>query len=747
MKRKITDNKAEVLRVESSSIPQILKESPHWVLWKAVPDGGDRFKKPPICVDGEPASIKDSGTWETYETIWEAYTRQCRSTSRGGIVAGIGYVLNGGIEGAQGKTLIGLDLDHCINEVGELDERATRIVDRFRGRAYIERSPSGTGVRIFGWSRTELSGKRDGIEVYSRNRYLTVTGQTLPGSESTEWDDCTEDFRWVWKTFTTAEKGMDYEEVTQQPIPVPYEPGKAYAALQYIDPDEDYDQWLTVLMALHQTGWDEAITLAMEWSRGGEKWNSGAFHRKWRSFSRGHKQPVGIGTLYQIGRERGWTGEWDDSERGRYWKEKENPLTEVRILGGERPTPEEVPLPEGLVKTIRDWAARRAYLIQPVFDLGVGLLGTALLTANRYVIGAYNTPLQPYLLFSVPSGGGKEHLRRCLVDLSFEAGMEGSVLSGSQSWHALFDQLAGDGTHTCCFLMDEFGSYLTSSRRGSQENSIIAHLTSLYGLGSGRFSGIAARKSPIPPIDRPFLLFGGSSQPDMMKDGVDHELMQNGLMSRLLYLPGSATIKRNPLMNPQAPVPVVDYFLGVKDLVNVDCSVAILRRIEAYLDESHQKASGSQGVIRSVYARRTQQALIVSGLLAVGRDAKRPIITDECWNYGVWMAEQSIQGWEDLLLDDDLGGTGTPRGSESNKARQAIMRCLGMPVDQKNRLVKTEGDLEAVSLGLTPYRVLSRVVTQRASRRFFEEELEALIQEGTLVAVSRGKSTAYRLAG
>ena len=52
--------------------------------------------------------------------------------------------------------------------------------------SYTEVSPSGTGLRIF--AQGGLSGKgrkRGDIELYSQGRFLTVTGDHLPGTPTT----------------------------------------------------------------------------------------------------------------------------------------------------------------------------------------------------------------------------------------------------------------------------------------------------------------------------------------------------------------------------------------------------------------------------------------------------------------------------------------------------------------------------------------------------------------------------------
>ena len=73
-------------------------------------------------------------------------------------------------------------------------------------------------------------------------------------------------------------------------------------ALDAIDPDCDYSEWLAIGMALQSLG-DEYLTLWDSWSAGGSKYQSGVCERKWRGFRSG---TVSIGSLFHIAKEHGF---------------------------------------------------------------------------------------------------------------------------------------------------------------------------------------------------------------------------------------------------------------------------------------------------------------------------------------------------------------------------------------------------------------------------------------------------------
>lgn len=78
-----------------------------------------------------------------------------------------------GLGFALGDGVACIDLDHCLVD-GVLADWAAPVVDACRG-TYMEISPSGDGLHIFGFAHVGKGRKRGGLEVYDRGRYMTVT--------------------------------------------------------------------------------------------------------------------------------------------------------------------------------------------------------------------------------------------------------------------------------------------------------------------------------------------------------------------------------------------------------------------------------------------------------------------------------------------------------------------------------------------------------------------------------------------
>lgn len=118
--------------------------------------------KVPITVNGHAASSTNSGTWSDYQTA--------KASTHGD---GMGFVLAG-----DGITCI--DLDYCFDS--KPTNEAMALINSLPD-TYIEISPSGKGLHIWGYTDLEQGRRftRNGlsVEIYPNGRYITMTGKAL----------------------------------------------------------------------------------------------------------------------------------------------------------------------------------------------------------------------------------------------------------------------------------------------------------------------------------------------------------------------------------------------------------------------------------------------------------------------------------------------------------------------------------------------------------------------------------------
>ena len=155
-----------------------------WICWKAV-DNPKKGKPDKVPIDprtGRGASSTDPKTWARF---WDAVNfyrdwHGLEHTHKGaggkvltGHISGIGFVLT--------PPWIGIDLDAALED--QILPWAMEIVEKFD--SYTEISPSGSGLRIFATGALPFKGRKVGnVEIYQEGRYLTVTGNCLPGREA-----------------------------------------------------------------------------------------------------------------------------------------------------------------------------------------------------------------------------------------------------------------------------------------------------------------------------------------------------------------------------------------------------------------------------------------------------------------------------------------------------------------------------------------------------------------------------------
>lgn len=147
------DDCRDLYRRLSRSIPDDLRVLNRWVRYSE--------SKVPLTVDGRPASSTDSSTWVSY--------RRAVAAARVGV--GIGFVLNG-------DGIVCVDLDRCIHRDGRIAPWAVQII-RELGPTWVENSPSGQGLHIWGRGFVERGRRQGRIEVYGTGRYMTVTGKRV----------------------------------------------------------------------------------------------------------------------------------------------------------------------------------------------------------------------------------------------------------------------------------------------------------------------------------------------------------------------------------------------------------------------------------------------------------------------------------------------------------------------------------------------------------------------------------------
>lgn len=156
--------------MDFSAVPQELKDLNQWVLWRYENrTKGSNPTKVPYCANsGKIASVSDVFTWGSFLDCVSKLN--CDKYNKW---AGIGFVLS------KNDPYTFIDLDDSEGNQDVINKQM-QIFEKFV--SYSERSPSGKGLHIIVKGNIPSGKRRSKIEIYSSERYMTITGDVFVNS-------------------------------------------------------------------------------------------------------------------------------------------------------------------------------------------------------------------------------------------------------------------------------------------------------------------------------------------------------------------------------------------------------------------------------------------------------------------------------------------------------------------------------------------------------------------------------------
>lgn len=142
------------LPAQWGNLPAALRDRRQWVL-----AGADKM---PLTIDGRAASSTDPTTWADFDSV-------CRAAEARNLH--IGYVLT------EDDPFTCIDMDVKDTTPQEHIQRFHKIVEEFD--SYTEHSRSGKGFHVWVEGKIGKGRRREGVEVYSQERYIICTGNVL----------------------------------------------------------------------------------------------------------------------------------------------------------------------------------------------------------------------------------------------------------------------------------------------------------------------------------------------------------------------------------------------------------------------------------------------------------------------------------------------------------------------------------------------------------------------------------------
>lgn len=168
--------------VSLKDLPQELKLNALWCCWKLT----DKGKEPFDLNNGKHAKSNDPSTFVTYPVLLNHVYEYLKYDENGKQLGGVGLGVFRGYSA--------VDIDHCVDEDGNISEMAKDIIDFCQ--SYTEYSPSKTGIRIIFKTNVKIdksvyyiNNHNNGLEIYisdNTNKFVSITGNKISGDRINE---------------------------------------------------------------------------------------------------------------------------------------------------------------------------------------------------------------------------------------------------------------------------------------------------------------------------------------------------------------------------------------------------------------------------------------------------------------------------------------------------------------------------------------------------------------------------------
>jgi len=161
-------------------IPDEMKAYPQWVMWRYEETDGEKPTKVPYNANnGKHANVNVPGTWCSFDQATHTLANLPQFYS------GIGFVLT------KDDPYLFIDLDAPKSddqaEINSVMDRQRTVYEEFD--SYAELSPSGKGLHIIVKGDIPSGRKRSSIEIYSAQRFMTMTGNVYRPTPIREYNE------------------------------------------------------------------------------------------------------------------------------------------------------------------------------------------------------------------------------------------------------------------------------------------------------------------------------------------------------------------------------------------------------------------------------------------------------------------------------------------------------------------------------------------------------------------------------
>lgn len=516
-----------------SELPDMLRQSSHWIVWKAEPRE-DKVAKIPCDTNGFTASMKQ-GHQDLTSALQVAELLRTEFDCE---MFGVGLAFSDDME------FVGVDLDAAIVD-GVRAPHLDWAINTYP--TWGEVSLSGVGVHLF--YAGKFAGKRNALiddsrfEIFGTKGFIAITGRSIA------------DVPFELAPFDGIHKALAPHLEVKKIATGGFVPRNGYS-----DPNSAYGQAALRAQCDRVRG---AVTGTLHYTLCSAATSLGRLIPNYLSFE------AAEAALYEAAEAAGGKdmnlalktiqgqlefGAIDPaSPKDRMAEDSGIDLSEFTVAGGDEEEEEEIEeekspthkdpgeFPQyllnvpGFISDVVAYTNRNSFVLQPVLSLAGALALLAVLT-GRKISDADGVRTNCYILAVAGSGEGKDAARKSNKKILFAAGA--SELVGAESWASGPGLLAAvDKTPAILFQNDEIGRFFQTTsdpRKSPHLFSINSILLKLYSSANDVFLGDAyADVKKQTTIVNPHAVVYGTTVPTSLYEAMTEESITGGLMGRM----------------------------------------------------------------------------------------------------------------------------------------------------------------------------------------------------------------------
>lgn len=727
-------------------IPAELRAIPAWVCWRYEDIGAAKPTKVPYDPKSDKhAAVDNPATWSSYDLV----------VSKAKEYSGIGFVFS------NNDPYSFIDLDDTSGDQAALD-RQIKIYREFC--SYSEISPSGKGLHIIVRGVVPAGRRRSHIEIYSSQRYATMTGNVYNDKPIEDrqsilislWEqmgagapatllytgDTKEQFNddEIVKQAKSATNGIKFETLFT---------GK-WQDLYQSQSEADYALIDIIAFYTQNKKQIERIFHKSALSRDKSRLRKSYLNQMiLKSFDRmlppldfdGFKNALEAKQLelkLAAGSSSGKTADF----------ESVNAVSITAPAANEVAKGSTIAIPPGLLGELAQFIYQAAPRPVPEIALAAAIGLMAGITGRAYNISG--TGLNQYVLILAATGSGKEAaalgIDRLMNTIKLQVPTSANFIGPSQiaSGQALVKYFAKISQ---CFvsILGEFGLRLermSSHNASSSEKMLKEVLLDLYNKsGHGQVyhkSVFADAEKTINSTDSPALTILGESTPERFYSALNEDMISEGLLPRFMIMeyngirpPLSEThLQAIPSFNLTerlaSLVANVEIVMHGKRVINVlsssEASVA-LKSFDKFAD--NQINGTNKEVLRQLWNRAHIKVLKLSALVAVGINMSDPVIEASYVTWAIGLVQSDIRALSAKFEAGEIG-VNTFETKQIAEMIRMFKEYVTEPWEKVNKYSKHRLMYDAKVI---PYAYISRRLIATASFR--------LDKNGSTVAIKR----------